>query len=848
VHLTIERMRTMVLAAGVLLILVLVLFLTIGKWRNPFNRRDIPGRLGIEIQQESNGVTYTQAHGGHTLFKIHASKVVQLKQGNALLHDVQIELYGADGKSVDRIAGSEFEYDANAGLAKAPGAVEITVTRPGVAPAIAPPKMQTQPLENKVKAPPLAAGAATAATGEIRVKTSGLTFNWKSGVATTDQHVDFSMVQGTGSSMGASFDSQKGWLLLDHAVQLDTHRGAEAVHLQAAHAELERDDHVCRLTEAVANYPGGEARATAATIQFRDDGSASQLDAVNGLTLSTPSGGHLAAATGTLHFDEHNQPRHGHLEGGVTIDSDSQGRKVHGTSPTMEMEFTAAGVLRSAHLERGVMIASDQQIDPSRGMVPTHRTWESQVADLEFRNSLHGQLELASIHGTGRVLVTEEEQRANGSVTPSHMTADDVTGTFGADSALTELIGVGHADIEQTTPTGTRQSTSGDRLVAHFAAGPGTEPNAGGQSGKQTGGQKHAGVQKQSPPAMSSQITSATVEGNVVLMQQPLAQPGAHPGSHTGAAAPAALRATAAQAVYEGKGELLHLSGSPHIEDGGLQLAADKIDVSQASGDVFAHGNVKATWFGSESSGTANQSPATNSRPAATLGGDGPAHVIANEAQLHQATGEATFQGHARLWQQADSVAAPLIVLNRIRQTLVARATTPSDPVRVVMLSAGGVSMEKSAHSSAPSVIRVRGGDLKYSDAEHKAVLQGGAAGSVIAETGDATTTSGEVDLVLLPPGNHAGKDGAAAQVDRMTARGHVVVSSQGRRGTGEQLVYTGDSGEYVLTGTAANPPRLTDPTRGTVTGDALIFNSRDDSVSVEGDGRKTNTETTAPK
>ena len=169
-----------------------------------------PAASASRSKQESNGVTYTQAHGGHTLFKIHASKVVQLKQGNALLHDVKIELYGADGKSVDRISGSEFEYDAKAGLAKAPGRCEITVMRPGVAPAIAPQKMQSQPLENKIKAPPLAADAATAASGEIHVETSGLTFDWKSGVATTDQHVDFSMVQGTGSSMGASFDSQNG--------------------------------------------------------------------------------------------------------------------------------------------------------------------------------------------------------------------------------------------------------------------------------------------------------------------------------------------------------------------------------------------------------------------------------------------------------------------------------------------------------------------------------------------------------------------------------------------------------------------------------------------------------------
>jgi lipopolysaccharide export system protein LptA len=77
-----------------------------------------------------------------------------------------------------------------------------------------------------------------------------------------------------------------------------------------------------------------------------------------------------------------------------------------------------------------------------------------------------------------------------------------------------------------------------------------------------------------------------------------------------------------------------------------------------------------------------------------------------------------------------------------------------------------------------------------------------------------------------------------------------VVLTSEGRRGTGEQLVYTGSTGEYVLTGTAAVPPRMSDSARGTVTGEALIFHGRDDSVSVEsgGGGQKTTTETTAPK
>jgi lipopolysaccharide export system protein LptA len=98
-----------------------------------------------------------------------------------------------------------------------------------------------------------------------------------------------------------------------------------------------------------------------------------------------------------------------------------------------------------------------------------------------------------------------------------------------------------------------------------------------------------------------------------------------------------------------------------------------------------------------------------------------------------------------------------------------------------------------------------------------------------------------------LQPANKA-KESGQAQVESMTARGHVVLTSEGRRGTGEQLVYTSATGEYVLTGTAAVPPKMSDPARGTVTGEALIFHGRDDSVSVEGGGQKTTTETTAPK
>jgi lipopolysaccharide export system protein LptA len=859
VRLTIERMRTLVLAAGVLLLAALAVFLAVGKGKNPFNRRDLPQRLGIEIQQEANGVTYTQAHGGHTLFKIHASKVVELKQGNALLHDVKIELYGADGSRVDRIEGNEFEYDQKAGIAKAAGPVEITLMRPGGAPAVAPKAATSQAVSGQAKSAPVASAAETAARGQIHVKTSGLTFDQKSGVATTAEHVDFSMEQGTGSSMGATYDSEQGLLVLDRAVELTTRHGAGTVQIHAQHAELERQSQVCLLHAATAGYQGGEATAGDAKILFREDGSAARLDAMNGFTLTTLTGGHLTAPTGQLDFDEHNQPHHGHLEGGVAMDSVSElshgggRRQVHGTAPTAELEFTAQGRLRHAHLEQGVAMDSEEQSQAAGQPQHLSRHWRSPVADLEFRVSGHGQVELGSVHGTGGVVVTSQSQRGKEAVVPSRLSAAELTGEFGPGSVLTAMNGVGNASIEETTATGTRQTSTGDRLEAHFAA----PAKAGSAPESRRGTDSEA------------QVQAATVEGHVVLTQVPMAKPGAP--------SPTSLRATSGRADYTGAGEWLRLTLNPRVEDGALQFTADKVDVSRALGDAFARGNVKASWMDAGAASNGRPGRPAGSQGIVALGGHGPAHAVAAEAQLHQATGEVTFRGQARLWQQGNSVAGPVIVLDREQRTLVARTTDKAEPVRAVLVSAAGAESPSGTgvktgsgagkepgkgqgKANQPSVIRVRGGDLRYSDLERKAVMRSGVLGTVVTESATAASTSNEVEVRLAPAGANPGrKDGQGpaqaqgqvqgqAQVESMTARGHVVLTSEGRRGTGEQLVYTSATGEYVLTGTAAKPPKMTDPARGTVSGEALIFQERDDSVRVEGGRQKTRTETTAPK
>jgi lipopolysaccharide export system protein LptA len=271
-------------------------------------------------------------------------------------------------------------------------------------------------------------------------------------------------------------------------------------------------------------------------------------------------------------------------------------------------------------------------------------------------------------------------------------------------------------------------------------------------------------------------------------------------------------------------------------------------------------------------------------------GGNGPVHAIAGEAELHQATQEVIFRGlgnrqsggQSRIWQSVNSVTAPVIILNRLKQTLTAEANGAANPVRTILVSNAPAKSGSGKSSSgklesgnpdqknkqnAPSVIRVRSGDLHYSEGERLALFHSGSVGSVTAETtetgGTATVVSQDAEVKLLPAGTRLGTaanqpgrspgpanvpNSANTSIDRLTARGHVAVDWPDRKGTGEKLVYLSDDGTFTLTGTSSAPPRITDQAQSTVTGSALIYHSRDGSVTVEGDGGKTETETRSRK
>jgi lipopolysaccharide export system protein LptA len=479
---------------------------------------------------------------------------------------------------------------------------------------------------------------------------------------------------------------------------------------------------------------------------------------------------------------------------------------------------------------------------------------------------------------------------------------------------LSDLTGNGHAHFEQQTAQGVHQSSSSDQLDVHFLPA----AVSGKPSGSQAAASQAGGAQVGNAQVGSSQIDTMHQSGHVVLIQDPAP-------AKSGQPAQSPLHATADRSDYDGKTEILHLEGSPRVENGALEMTATRIDFARASGDVFAHGNVKASW--------ANDGKKPQSAPGATLLGasgpassgsgssgdadaasNGPVHAVAAEAEMHQAAQDVILRaakdasGEPRMWQAGSSVTAPLIVLNRQKMTLQAQAGGAASPVVTVLVGHAAAPQSGSQNSSQanpqtnprigsasskarpghnasggksgaerPSTIRIRSGDLRYSDGERLALFHAGVLGSVTATTVEngspATVVSQQAEVHLTPAGARTGAAGSASSgtaatttgtaattpassqtskstgsVDTMTASGRVTVDWPGRHGTGEKLVYLSDDGSFTLTGTPATPPRMTDRDRGTVTGHALIYHSREDVVMVEGDGARTSTDTRSPK
>ncbi len=832
---TVQGLRRWIAIAAALLLAVVAGFFLYGRYRFRHIEKDLPGRLGVDIQQTANGFSYTQSNQGHPLFTLKASKELQLKSGHVLLHDVDITLFGPPGSGrTDRIFGSDFDYDQNQGLAVSRGDVDIELQGTST------PTAQS-------------ASGGDADSNTIRVRTRGLTFAQKTGEATTTQAVEFQLPRGAGSAVGADYNSKSGVLVLDSHVHVTTSSNGKAAVIEAAHATLLRASYQASLVNASLNYETEEGRADQAVIYFRKDGTTEKVDAQGHVHMKTDTGATVESGTAHILMDLRSQPTQADLDGGVQFDSQRDNDTMHGSAASGTLLFSAApGPQRKTalrHAEFRHEVSFEEEIsglskDP-RGHA--EKQMHAEKVDIEFAAEQPGHsVEASKAFAEGSPVLTSKQTPSKGPEQTTRISGDHLVATLGEENTLRQLEGTGHTQVVESATDGSENTTKGDVLHATFGAeqrvvarkpGPpvsSTYPNAAAG----TRGQAASGTK-----GMQTMLETAAEDGNVELTELPAKKPGA-------TTQPAKLMGWARHAEYHAAEQVIHLSGDPRITDGGtMQMAAASIDYHRDTQNALAAGNVKATY-------TQPKSGADAQPPAPVIGfgggGNGPVHVIAERATMDHATNRDVFYGAghapARMWQEADSLLAPVIEIDRNQDLLRAWGEgTGTAPVVNANFTSG-------MGGRQPSVVRVHSETLVYSDKKR----QGDFHGTVTAEQGNEAIHADDALVFLKPeakPGQNPPRPGAASsavetnsQLDHLIAAGHVIFAQPGRKGTGEKLVYTADDGRYVLTGTASTPPVIVDQVHGTTTGEALIFNNQDDNVVVSGGKSSAVTETRAPK
>jgi lipopolysaccharide export system protein LptA len=759
--------------------------------------KQVPTKIGLEIKQTATGFTVSKSQQGRTLFTIQASKAVQFKAGgHAELHDVQITLYGSDSSRFDQIRGADFEYDQQSGNVIAKGEVQID--------------LQSNPggVLNPDQSPP------TNLKNPIHLKTSGLVFNQNTGDAHTKERVDFDLAQASGSAVGVDYAAKTNILTLQSQVNLVS-AGATAATVIALRATITKDPHLVLLDHPHLRSGERQCDADEATLVLRPDNTLDSVLARGNVlvkaegsqpaearseqleltmakqrdTLRTAvfSGDVQAQVAGAQPMEDARLRESKTNEDPNTSDQTPQEWPMHGKAGRVVLEFSGKNLLAKVHAEDHVKLLQHQRpASASAGVQDLELT--TQAIDFFAASLARGDkashLDRAETSGAAQIAI----RPTTGAGQQTLVTAAKFDARFDNLGQLTAVHGAPDARIVSQNP-GQPDRISTSRVVdANFQPGGG--------------------------------IQSLVQQGNVAYVDRERKAWGAH-------------------ARYTPADQILVLTGSPRVSDGGMTTTANSMRLNRATGYAFAEGNVKTTY--------------NDLKPqpgGALLSSSSPIHVTARSMSVQGTSAIALYTGDARLWQDANIVEAQSIEFDRDQRSMVAGGTsaigsTASQTVSTVLVQTDKVQTDKAQTDNAqadkadaggtqddkpqkPTLIAITSARLTYADNERKAHFEG----DVVAKETDVTITAKEMDAFLEARGLTKQSLTGAGKLDKIIAQEQVVITQPDRRATGDLLIYTASDDKFVLTG---GPPSIFDAEHGKITGVSLTFFRHDDRVLVEG-------------
>jgi lipopolysaccharide export system protein LptA len=807
-QLSIQRLRWVLIAGALLLVVVLAAFIGYGRYRALKTYSQLLKRNGISVTHETDGLTISQSLQGKTNFTIHSAKAVQLGDGKWLLHDAVMTFYGRVPNAVDHLYGSEVEYDEKLGVARAKGEVHMDLQ--------APQALAGSGHAHADNAPPV--GVADDAL--IHVRTSGLVYLRKLGVAATDQPVEFRYGSVLCTARGAEFNPGQSTLRLLADVVMNAQMHGQPVQVTAVRADMDRTMNIANLTLPVVTSLGRTARADAAALTLRPDGSIERVQA----------GGHVVFHAGTRQMtaarldatlSAQTVPQTARLAGGVLLTDDDPRRPMHGSAPQVGANFNEQGAPTRVTASGGAMITmSDKRTAGMSGGAGLVRELHAEkIVAMFAQGAKHGtrsSTQLRQVAATGAAKVCGESAStphkgvASGALKSTLVAGDELLmgfATSGDGRAQPQtLLATGHTLLQQDAPLHEEQSSTGDKLEMSFA--PASKPAA----------------QKATQDEFA--ISSAVQTGHVAIRDHAPDRTDAKPGI---SAEGSVSTGGGERAVYDGNAQTLTLTGGAHLTGDHATLTAQRVVMNRESNVSEAFGDVHTT--------LENAAGAAAKPQSAT-------HVLAASARFEHDSKLATFRGTdaqpARLWHEASQVQAANLILDGEHHTFSARPGVAGTMIHAVFAGAPAKPTNRSSNKlSITNIVRVASPRMDYNDVQREAIFAGGV--QIDGTLGEVRSQRALVYLTPEPPGGEK-KPATMAQptpfngsLDHVVVLGDVQLEQPGRHGSGEQMLYTAATGDYVLTGTAGHPPHVVDAQQGSVTGTTLTFGGQGSTIVVAG-------------
>lgn len=730
---------------------------------------NVPQQLGIDIQQTSDGFTLSKSEGGRTIYTIKASKAVQFKQGgHAELKNVDIVVYGKNHDRYDQIYGDHFTYDQDTGNITAVGEVHIDLQGNAEGPSK---PDQAPPAELK---------------NPLHLVTNALTFNQKTGIAETNDVVNFTTEQARGSAKGAYYDSKQNELELKSDIHIVT-TGNRAAVITGTSGVIQKNPRQAVLINARIDQPDRTLTADKGTLLFSPDNTVQHVVAEGNVHVQSrgPSIIDVYGPRGDLNMGPKNTVEQAIVSGGARFDT--QGSSVaHGSADTFIVDFEGKNEASKFHMIKNARMKQDPQPGKSGS---AGQPMEIAADQLNFQLANGNELQTADTVGKAAITIlpsppgtkpakpAKPGNEMGGSNSTTVATAGKFHATFEA-NRIHMLHGWPNSKIVSTTPGEPDKTSIADKLDVTFG------PDGGVQKLIQTGNFEYH-------------------------------EPGPNP--QTGGRS-----AFADMATYTPNDEILVLTGSPRVIDGGMTTTAVHVKMNRQTGEGFADDDVKTTY-----------SDLKPQPDGALLANSDPIHVTAQHMTATKQPGIAHYTGNVRLWQTANVVRAPKMDFDNVNRSILAE----SDKSQTV----SSLFVQQSQDGKLTPV-DITADKLTYIDQERRARYTG----NVLAKSPTFTVTTEQLDVYLKaadpdaknttttaqkPKGPSLPGSDTPSQIDHMIAIGRVVVTEPNRRAVGDRLVYTADDAKYILTGKS---PSIFDAEHGTVWGDSLTFYTHDDRVLVE--------------